>query len=161
MATESSEPRTGLILRMGGLALVTLFIVHAGLGAYFDRMARAEVQRKQVAPEALMSLRADEKARLAAGAMPIDKAMQMLTEKGRMGAGAAITPTTSRDVAPLQGWAKMPGEVPEAMMAPPPSSAPPAVDGGAMATDGGAPAANRPDAGPSAPLRGTARPPHK
>src|SRR5580698_2475599 len=106
MATESSEPRTGLILRMGGLALVTLFIVHAGLGAYFDRMARAEVQRKQVAPEALMSLRADEKARLAAGAMPIDKAMQMLTEKGRMGAGAAITPTTSRDVAPLQGWAK-------------------------------------------------------
>jgi hypothetical protein len=41
MATESSEPRTGLILRLGTLCLVTLLVVHAGLNAYYDRMAKA------------------------------------------------------------------------------------------------------------------------
>jgi hypothetical protein len=150
MATEKSEPRSGLILRMGGLALVTLLVTHAGLGAYFDRMAKAEELRKRgnATPEALMSLRADEKARLAAGAMPIDKAMQMLADKGRMGAGPAITPTASKDVAPLQGWSKMPSEVPAQMTAPPPIEA--VADAGtAMTTgDAAATAATRQDGGP-------------
>ncbi len=149
MATEKSEPRSGLILRMGGLALVTLLVVHASLGAYFDSMAKAEELRKrgQASPEALMSLRADEKARLAAGAMPIDKAMQMLTEKGRMGAGPAITPTASRDVAPLQGWSKMPSDVPAQMMAPPPVEATGDAGAAMMTGDAAAPAPTRPDAG--------------
>jgi hypothetical protein len=144
MATDSTEPRTGLIVRLGALALVTLLVVHAGLTGYFDRMAKAEAQRKLGSPDALMSQRADDKARLAAGSMPIDKAMQMLTEKGRMGAGAAISPTASKDVAPLQGWSKMPGEVPAAMTAPPPPPPEAVVDAGTLAANAG-----RPDGGPA------------
>jgi hypothetical protein len=156
MATESSEPRTGLILRLGALCLVTLFVVHFGLSAYFDRMAKAEELRKRgnAVPEALINLRADEKARLGEGAVPIDKAMAMLVEKGRMGAGPAITPTPSKDLGPLQGWSKMPGEVPAAMMAPPPPPAPvePIADAGA------APSSGKPDAGPH--KAGPAHPTH-
>jgi hypothetical protein len=152
MATDKTEPRTGLILRFGALAVVTLLIVHAALSAYFDRMAKAEELRKLGTPAALTSLRADEKARLSSGATPIDRAMQTLVDKGRMGAGPAIAPTVSKDVAPLQGWSKMPGEVPPAMTAappPPPAEVPDA--GGAAAS------ANKPDAGPQK----VARPPHK
>jgi hypothetical protein len=150
MATDNTEPRTGLILRLGALAIVTLAVTHAGLSAYYDRMAKAEELRKLggVAPEALVNLRADEKGRLGAGAMPIDKAMQMLVDKGRMGAGPAIAPTVSKDVAPLQGWSKMPGEVPEAMTAPPPAPAAPIADGGAAIADGAAPGSGKP--GPKA-----------
>jgi hypothetical protein len=119
MATESSDPRVGLIVRIGILSIGTLFAVHAGLTAYFDRMVRDETYRKvgSVAPDALMSLRADEQQRLTTGSMPIDKSMQTLAAKGRMGAGPAITPTESKDIAPLQGWTQMPGSVPPGMMA--------------------------------------------
>jgi hypothetical protein len=162
MATDDTPPRTGLILRLAVLAIVTLFLVHAGLSAYFDSMARAEEQRKagDIVPEALIALRTDEKARLTSGAMPIDKAMQTIAEKGRLGVSPALAPTASKDVAPLQGWSKMPGEVPPAMTAAPPPPAEPSVDGGLSAGDAGAaPAATRPDAGPS--KAGPARPGHK
>ena len=159
MATDSTEPRTGLILRLGGLTLVTLLAVHGLLSAYFDHMAKAEQLRKAggIVPEALNAMRDDEKTRLASGAMPIDKAMQMLVEKGRMGAGPEITPQASKDVAPLQGWSKMPGEVPAAMTAVPAPE--PAPASSAMA-DGGAGhgLAGKPDGGPT--KGAPAHPPH-
>jgi hypothetical protein len=150
MATDSTQPRSGLIARVALLAIVTLLVVHGGLNAYYDRMAKAEGLRKLggAAPEALANLRADEKTRLAAGDTPIDKAMQQLVEKGRMGAGPAIAPTVSKDVAALQGWTKLPGEVPAAMTAPPPPpTAMEAGDAGLAAGDGAAPNATKPDAG--------------
>lgn len=152
MATDSTQPRSGLIVRLALLAIVTLVVVHGALNAYYDRMAKAEESRKLggTAPEALTNLRADEKGRLSSGGTPIDKAMQQLVEKGRMGAGPAIAPTVSKDIAALQGWTKMPGEVPPAMTAPPPPS--PATDAGdaGLATgDGAAPNATKPDAGPA------------
>ncbi len=79
--------------------------------------------------------------------MPIEKAMQTIVAHGRMGASPDIMPSASRDLAPLQGWSKMPAEVPPAMMAAPPAT----VDAGAhavapgdagsrtMGTDAGAP----------------------
>jgi hypothetical protein len=89
-----------------------------------------------------MSLRASEATRLSAGATPIDKAMAELASRGRMGIGPDLAPSASRDVAPLQGWAKMPIEVPAAMLA----------DAGAPA-----PAVAAPDAGsPHAPVHGAA-----
>jgi hypothetical protein len=133
MATEPTDPKTGLIARLGVLAIVTLILVHAGLNAYFDRMAKAEERRKVSTPDALNSLRTDEKSRLMSGSLPIDKAMQQLVDKGRMNAGAAITPTVSKDVAPLQGWTKLPGEVPPAMTAAPAPSSESSADGGSMA----------------------------
>jgi hypothetical protein len=119
MATESSDPRIAFILKVGVLAIGTLVVTHLSLVAYFDDMARAETYRKMgsLKPDALNSLRADEKQRLTAGPMPIDHAMQQLAAKGRMGASPDIVPSASRDVAPLQGWMKLPSEVPPPMMA--------------------------------------------
>jgi hypothetical protein len=164
MATEKLEPRTGLIMRLGALAVFTLIVVHAALVSYYDSIATAEEQRKigAVKPEALLNLRADEKGRLTTGALPIDKAMQELAAKGRMGADPAIVPTASKDVAPLNGWKEMPLDLPPgAMVPPPPLPAAPSLDAGAAAMDGGAAThAGKPDGGPSrAPDGGRARHP--
>jgi hypothetical protein len=158
MPTDKSEPRTGLILKVGVAAIATLVATHAALVAYFDRAAQGEEYRKigAVKAEALMGIRADEKQRLQSGPIPIDKAMQMMKERGRGGAGADIMPSASPDIAPMQGWVKLPGEVPSPMMmasaaqsAPPAPSAAAAADAGAFDAappkrDGAAPNTNPP-----------------
>jgi hypothetical protein len=145
MATDKSEPRVGLIFRIGLLVIVLLVGIRGALISYFGNIASAEEQRKfgEVVPEALNNLRADEEQRLKGGAMPIDKAMQDLAARGRMAASPDIVPSASKDLGPLQGWSKMPGEVPPAMTAPP---AVEPVDAGAPAVTPGAPA-TRGDAG--------------
>jgi hypothetical protein len=151
MATESSDPKVKLILQLGGVALVTLIGVHGLLNAYYDRMAKAEELRKLggAPAEALTNLRADEKTRLTAGSMPIDQAMKALTEKGRTAVSPAIAPTVSKDLAPLQGWSKLPGEVPEQMTAPPPPPVEPAVATGDAGAAGAAGPGTKPDGGPA------------
>lgn len=156
MATDKSEPRVALIGKIALLAVATLIGVHFALVAYFDQMASAEVQRKygDIKPEALMSVRADEKQRLSSGPMPIDQAMQALEQKGRMGASPAITPAPANvDVSPMQGWLKMPGEVPAPLMAaasaaaaapPAPSGAPSAAPSASTAPAGSAPPPQNP-----------------
>jgi hypothetical protein len=144
MASDKSDPRVGLILQVGVLAIVTLLATRAVLQAYFDRAERAELQRKNVGPEALLSVRADEKQRLSTGAMPIDKAMQTMVTKGRLNASPDIMPSASKDVAPLQGWTKLPGEVPPAMTAPPPPPPPePPPSTSASAAPSAAPAGSQ------------------
>jgi hypothetical protein len=157
MATDKSEPRTGLILQVGFLAIVTLVALHAALNSYFDHVTLAEQHRKigAATPEALLSLRAEEKERLTSGPMPIDQAMQKMAVQGRMAASPDIVPSGSRDIAPLQGWAKMPGDVPPAMTASAAPPVPPAVasDAGAApahsAADGGKPAGPTKPTGPA------------
>jgi len=148
MATESSDPRIGLIVQIGLLSIGTLIALHMGMTSYFDHMARSEIYRKvgSEKPDALMSLRADEKQRLSSGSMPIDRSMQMLVAKGRMGASPDLAPSASKDVAPLQGWTRMPSEVPPTMMEPAPAPS-------ASATPSSAPsgAASAPPAGSNAP----------
>jgi hypothetical protein len=140
MATDSSEPRVGLIAKVGVFSIVVLLCTRAALGTYFDFMEQAEKERKigLVKPEALLSLRAAEGASLSSGAMPIDKAMAQLASRGRMGLGPDLAPTASRDVAPLQGWAKMPSEVPPGMLADagPPAPVVTVADAGAGAPHG-------------------------
>jgi hypothetical protein len=138
MATDKSEPRVGLIFRIGLLVIVLLVGIRGALISYFGNIASAEEQRKigQVVPEALNNLRADEEQRLHGGAMPIDKAMQDLAARGRMAASPDIMPSASKDMGPLQGWSKMPGEVPPAMTAAPP---PEPADAGAPAATPTAP----------------------
>jgi hypothetical protein len=97
--------------------------------------------------DALDSVRADEKQRLASGSMPIDKAMQHLAVKGRMGASPDIMPSASRDIAPLQGWTKLPGTVPPAMTAVPAASTPAPADSAAPSSS----AATSPSGPPAKP----------
>ena len=135
MAIDKSEPRTGLIFRIGLLVVGLLIGTRALLNTYFDQIASAEESRKigQVVPQALVNLRADEEQRLTGGPMPVDRAMQAIVARGRMGASPDIMPSASRDLAPMQGWSKMPIDVPAPMMAPPPET-----------SDAGAPAAAPP-----------------
>jgi hypothetical protein len=147
MATDKSEPRVGLIFKIGFLAIVTLVVVRAALTSYFDQMASAEESRKigQAVPHALINLRADEDQRLKSGPMPIDQAMQSIVAKGRMNVSPDIVPSASRDIAPLQGWSKLPGEVPPAMTAAPPPETPDAgASPAATPVDGGAKPAGAP-----------------
>jgi hypothetical protein len=148
MATDKSEPRVALIGKIGVLAVATLVGVHFALGAYFDRAAQAEVQRKygDIKPDALISVRADEKQKLSSGPIPIDQAMQVLEQKGRMGASPVIIPAPEKvDISPMQGWVKMPVEVPAplaaaasaAAAAPAPSGAPSAAPSSSAAPPAG------------------------
>jgi hypothetical protein len=152
MATDKSEPRTGLIFQIGIGSIIVLGAVHTALTSYFDHIASAEEYRKvgSMKSESLVNMRADEKQRLTSGAMPIDKAMQALATKGRMNASPDIMPSASKDVAPLQGWSKLPGEVPPAMTAVPPPEPVPAPSSSAS----GAPSASA--APPPAPPPGSA-----
>jgi hypothetical protein len=152
MATDKSEPRTGLILKIGLLAIISLLVLRGALISYFNGMASAEEERKfgHVVPEALNDLRSDEKQRLSAGPLPVDKAMQEMVQRGRM-ASPDTVPSVSKDLAPLQGWSKMPGEVPPAMTA----TAPESVDAGALSQ------ATGPDAGGRKSDGGTQKKPAK
>ena len=152
MATDKSEPRVGLILQVGLLAIVTLLGTRAILQAYFDRMDRAEITRKLGTNDSLIGQRADEKQRLSAGAMPIDQAMQMLATKGRLNASPDIMPSASKDRAPLEGWTKLPGQVPTAFAVPPPE--PPPAPSASTVPSGSA----APSAAPSAPPAPSQRP---
>jgi hypothetical protein len=139
MATDKSEPRIGLIIKVALVVIATLLILRAVLTSYFDQLLQAEQNRKIVAakPEALTSLRAEEQDRLRNGPLPIDQAMHELATKGR---GPDFMPVVSRDIAPLQGWVRMPVQAPSLMIAA-------SQDAGASS---GAPGATA-DAGPSAP----------
>ena len=119
MATDKTEPRVGLIFQIGGFSIVLLLAVHAALTSYFNFALQGEELRKfgEVKPVALLNLRAAEKDRLNAGAMPIDKAMEQVAHEGRKNAEPAIAPQPSKDVGPLSGWSKLPLEVPPPMMA--------------------------------------------
>jgi hypothetical protein len=148
MATDKSEPRVGLIIKVGLISVLTVGAVRIALASYFDQVTQAETQRKVALakPEALMELRTDEHARLMTGPKPLELAMEELAKKGRMGASPEIVPTASRDLAPLQGWTKMPGTVPAAMAAA--AAAPTAQpEAPAAAADAGAPGAAPQDAG--------------
>ena len=137
MATDKSEPRTGVIFKIALFAVVVLVATRGALTSYFDRMASAEGRRKigENVPASLLDMRADEERRLTGGPLPVDKAMQEIVAHGRMGASPDIAPSASRDLGPLQGWMKMPSEVPAPMMAAP------------EIPDAGAPAATPVDAG--------------
>jgi hypothetical protein len=142
MATDKSEPRVGLIVRVGVISLVTLAAVRVALVSYFDQVDTAESSRKirSAKPEALMELRTDEHARLMTVRMPIQSAMEAVA-KNRMAASPEIVPSASRDLSPLQGWAQMPASVPPSMTLAaqaPSASAAPAAD--TTAPDAAAPA---------------------
>jgi hypothetical protein len=135
MATDKSEPRVGLILTVGLGAVVTLISLRAALSTYFDFAVQAEELRKfgEIRPVSLLNLRAQDKERLTAGAMPIDKAMDQIARQGRKSAGPDFAPIASKDTSALHGWVKMPAEVPTAMEIASQDDAGVAMDGGVQA----------------------------
>jgi hypothetical protein len=145
MAIDKSEPRVGVIAQVAIVSIVTLVATHAALVAYFDKASYEEEMRKigTAPPTALINVRASEKERLSGGPMPIQQAMDKLAHGGRMNASPDIMPSASHDIAPLQGWTKLPGEVPAPMMAPPPAPS-------ASAPEPSSSAAPAPSAAPSA-----------
>lgn len=160
MATDKSEPRVGLIIRIGILSIVILMVVRVALGAYFDEITQSEEHRKivEARPEALLSLRSDEQKRLTEGPVPIVQAMHQLAAKGRGAASPDIAPIESKDLAPLQGWSRMPAAVPLPMVTGAASAA--AAPGAPAPSSSGAPAPSTPGGPvpPTAPGRST-RPP--
>jgi hypothetical protein len=151
MATDTTDPRIGLIVRIGILAIATLIGTRAGLVAYFDRMTKDEQYKKigSLPTDALNSLRTDEKERLSSGSMSVDRSMQILAAKGRMGAGPDIMPSASKDIAPLQGWTQMPASVPAPMMAQDPNAAPSASSAPSAAPSASGAPSTAPSAAPS------------
>jgi len=129
MAFDKSEPRVGVIFKIGLFAVVILVCIRAALMPYFDSILGEQTHLKfgLAEPTALIALHADEDQRLKGGPMPVDKAMEAIVAHGRMGASPDIMPSASRDIAPMQGWMKLPVDVPSPMLI-------------AMASDGGAPA---------------------
>jgi hypothetical protein len=141
MATDKTEPRIGLIFKIGLLCIVLLIAVHVALTSYFNFAVQGEELRKfgEIKAVALINLRAAEKDRLNGGPMPIDKAMDQVSREGRKNAEAAIAPAQSKDVAPLSGWSKLPLEVPPAMMAASMADAGAPAEALSVALDAGAP----------------------
>jgi hypothetical protein len=147
MATDKSEPRVGLIFRIGILAAVLLVCTRAALASYFDEISQAEEHRKivEAKPEALFNLRSDEQKRLTEGPIPISQAMHDLATKGR---ASDIEPVQSKDLSPLQGWSRLPATVPQPMINSAASSAAPS---GASSPSEGSPAVRpSPSAAPAA-----------
>jgi hypothetical protein len=113
MATDKTEPKIVLILKIALTAIGVFIATRVGLVAYFDKM-NDEEQFEKVGSQknqALTDLRTYEKDMLATGPMPIDKSMQMIAEKGRM-ASEEIQPKPSDDTAPLECWKMMPCTAP-------------------------------------------------
>ena len=128
---ESSQPNTGLILKVGGIGIVAVLVIRLGLMSYFGFVDDAEYTRKyvdmgQAARDVNVKAKAEEMAALAGGPMPIDKAMQLIATDNRAVPGLEPHPADPmREKDTLAGWAQMPREVPSSLMmaraaAPPP-----------------------------------------
>ena len=136
---DQSPTQNKLIVTVGLLAVFTLVSLRFIIGSYYISMTEAEAHENLAAPEQLMQLRAEQNKALAQSPVPIDVAMKNLATSGRDNAPALITPQQSNDLAPLQGWSKLPHEAPVFAPPPPPPTPTPMVgDGGVLlAADGG------------------------
>lgn len=111
MAFDKSEPRVGLIFKVGTIVVVSLVGIKFGLDSYFVQMNEAVVAEKLPAVyEPLKTLRDGEQKKLDQSPTPITAAMQQLAQVGRASAGgpADIAPQPSDDLGPITGWSKMP-----------------------------------------------------
>ena len=107
MATETAEPRTGLIATIAVLVIASILGIRFFLVSYFNQMYDAENFSKSagVSPGQLVRQRALEREHLENGAVPITQAMQLIAQGGRP---AAIAPQPSTDYSALQGWSQRP-----------------------------------------------------
>jgi hypothetical protein len=105
----SNDGRTDLFVFLGAsiATLIGLFVLHAWYASFIDVSYHAKFN--EAGPyESVVAARQQEKAQLASGKIPIDKAISQLAERGRGGFGS-ITPTTSADLSAISGWIYSPG----------------------------------------------------
>lgn len=99
------------LLRCLGAALLTtagLFTLQVWYSSYLD-VAVIHGDSSRVRMDAkLEALRHEEQAKLAAGEMPIDKAMEALARGGR-NAFPKLAPEPSDDLSAMSGWVHKPG----------------------------------------------------
>ena len=107
MATDKSEPKTGLIAGLSLFVVLSLVGVREGLKSYFISMHEAEVYVKVTGrpAQSLSRLHETEARRLQSGSVTIDQAMAQLASGPRP---AGVEPRPSTDLAPLQGWSARP-----------------------------------------------------
>jgi hypothetical protein len=132
-----SNGRSELFIFLG-VAFATaigLFVANRLYATYIDRKYHAELAER--APhEAVLAAREEEQKLFAQGKMPLEQAMQRLSERGRAGF-VPIAPAASEDLSPISGWIHRPGFKPvaahpirtpraPAVVAPPPEAAEPA-----------------------------------
>jgi hypothetical protein len=127
------------------IALVTsagLFTLQIWYASYLD-VAVIHGGSSQVPMDAkLEAVRNEERAKLAAGRMPIDKAMEALAQRGR-NAFPKLVAKPSGDLSAMSGWVHKPGFRP---YVPRPAPAP-ATEATALATSADAPSGSVPSAG--------------
>jgi hypothetical protein len=126
-------------------ALVTsagLFALQIWYSSYLDvAVIHADLSQVPVALP-LEAVRNDERAKLAAGPMPIDQAMKALAQRGR-NAFPKLAAQPSADLSAMSGWVHKPGFRP---YVPRPVAAP-AAAATALATSADAPPGSAPSAG--------------
>lgn len=111
MAFDKSEPKVGLIARVGVIAVITLVGVKFALESYFVQVNEAVAAEKMPEHyEPLVKLREAEQKNLTGSPTPITVAMAQVVQNGRAAQGgpADIAPQPSEDVGPLTGWSKNP-----------------------------------------------------
>jgi hypothetical protein len=157
MAFEDSTPKVRMLLTIGIVSVLLLVGIKFVLDSYYLDMT--ETYEKSLLPktELLDKTRAEQRAALDNGAIPVSVAMQQLAAKGRDNASTDITPQPTDDVDALKGWQKLkhevnlPPQITTALPQPPP---PMTLDGGAMTAatgDAGAASKDGGARGPHAP----------
>lgn len=139
MAVDKTEPPIKVIVTVGAISLGVLVALRMFFVSYFNDSYEA---RSRAHIDAMLRggsyvytagrVRADEARRLSG----LPAAMTAVAQGQRPG---AISPTTSADLAPLQGWTLMPLEVPRP--APAPAPAPVAAPAPAVVAPAPAPVA--------------------
>lgn len=142
MATDQSPPRNGMIFAVSMASVGLLVAIKPVLDIYYDVFVtkRQEAAIATQPAYQLDRLRAAARAQLAAGEMPIERAVEALS-RGRM-ASQAIAPQASNDGAAIIGWSNLPAFVSTSnknWTAPPPPAPEPVVDPAAVAADPSAP----------------------
>lgn len=110
---DESPPRNGTILFYTVLTLFILVIVKYSLDSYFAKVMTAEVEDKVLTRgmEPVKAMRANEKKMLESGSTPMERAMQMLSQRGRS-ASPMITPKSGMGedgygMEEVKGWTKL------------------------------------------------------
>src|SRR5277367_5472378 len=115
MATENSPPQIRTILTVAFSSIVILAALNYVFRSYFLMMTEQVEHDHLAKPEELIKLREGEQRNLTTAPLPIAKAMQELSSRGRTNYSAFlpqadITPEQSNDLGPMVGWVRAPNQ---------------------------------------------------
>lgn len=107
MATDNSPVQNKIIIAVGLGAIVVLVGLKFVFDSYYSILTAETTKEKLAPPVQLAELRSAEVKALGAGAMPIDKAMGEIANRGRANVSPDLVPTQSEDMGPMVGWSKL------------------------------------------------------